>query len=100
MTTSVENLTGENGRSLTIVALRRWTTRLLISGGAVGVCLLTMSLLWKVLETSGDRAGSSVFFAMAVAALGIWVAHWCGLILLNSFSQLNASRHDDERSSV
>jgi hypothetical protein len=100
MTTSIENLTGENGRTVSPAALRRWTAWLLISIAAAGLCLVTIALLWKVLESSGDHAGSSVFFAMTVAALGIWAAHWCGLILLNTLGQLQGPPRDNERRTV
>jgi hypothetical protein len=48
--------------------------------------LLVGGLLWRVLVAAGDHTGASTFFAMTIVVAGVWMAHWLGLILLNSIS--------------
>jgi hypothetical protein len=86
MSGSGEDKTGESRRWNSGSTLAR-SIRVLIAGvAACTLLLLTATFLWQILKAAGDLAGASTFLAMSVVIFGAWLAHWFGLILLNSLS--------------
>ncbi|MBX3441014.1 MAG: hypothetical protein KF774_01315 [Planctomyces sp.] len=89
--------TGENRRNPADAGLARAAAWLLVSIALLSLLLLVSTFLWQVLGACGDLLGESTLLATAVVIAGVWVAHWCGLILLNSLSLARANSRDAAR---
>lgn len=87
--------TGEIRRSESFPLIASYCRNVLAGLAATTVMLLVGALLWRVLVAAGDRTGASPFYAMTVVVAGVWMAHWLGLILLNSISV--AAPHSKDR---
>jgi hypothetical protein len=81
---SVDGITGKDCRFPAPQRTARIAVRLLMGTALTTLLLASSSFLWRLLTAAGDAAGASMLFAVCAVVFGVWLAHWLGLILLNT----------------